>query len=155
MTRGPRLVLAGLLGLLLLELVVVVVLVQQIGVGWTLLGLVATSIIGVIVVRRAGTRALGELGAAVRSGQPPATDLADAGGVVLAGMLLVLPGFVGDVLGAALLLRPVRVAARRLLGRVAASLTLGRPSSAHGAPTRRRPGHEDVVRGEVVDPPVE
>lgn len=150
MLRGPRLVLAGILGLGLLELVVLVLTVRWIGLGWTLLALVATSLLGVVVVRRAGTRALAQLGAAVRDGRPPTADLADAGGVVLAGFLLVLPGFVGDLLGAALLARPVRVGARRLLGRVAAGLTLG--GWASRPPTRRRPGHTEVVRGEVVDP---
>jgi UPF0716 protein FxsA len=51
------------------------------------------------------------------AGRIPGAHLVDGGLVLLAGMLLVIPGFVTDALGIVLLLPPVRALVRGRLGR--------------------------------------
>lgn len=139
--RRARLVLAGLLALMLVELAVVVALGREIGVGWTILTLVATSLVGAVVLRSAGARAFGALRAAVLERRAADGEVAEAAVVVLAGVLLLLPGFLSDLVAIVLVMPPARgIVARRL------RLRPGR------GPGRRRPGHDDVVRGEVLDP---
>lgn len=111
----------GLLLVLLLvvlpiaELVVIVQVAGAIGVGDTLGLLILTSIVGVFLARRAGLGALDRLRRAQSSGKPPSRELWDAGLLLLAAVLLVLPGFISDVVGLALLLPPVRSAVRALV----------------------------------------
>lgn len=159
MPRSPRPLLAALVAVPLVELVVFVLLGQAIGFGWTVLVLAAASVVGMVLLRIEGLRALGELRAAVSAGRRPGRELADGGLVVLGGLLLVFPGLVTSVVGLLLVLRPTRPLARRLLGLVVVRRVLGAsaPVTGAGGPTtppqeRRGPGHDDVVRGEVVDP---
>jgi UPF0716 protein FxsA len=61
--------------------------------------------------------------------------------ITAAGVLVVVPGFVSDVLGLLLLLPPIRALVRRRILRSASRRT----------PARYAPG--DVVDGEIVDEP--
>jgi UPF0716 protein FxsA len=98
------------------ELFVVVETAHAIGLGWTLLALVAGAFLGAYVMRRAGSswwRALrGQVtandGAVVTSQRPDGRAAAKAALLFLAGLLIFLPGFVSDVVGLLLLLPPVR-----------------------------------------------
>lgn len=111
----------GLLLVLLLvalpvaELVVIVQVAGEIGVGNTLGLLLLISIAGVSLARRAGLGALDQLRRAQASGKPPSRELSDSGLLLLAAVLLVLPGFITDVFGLALFLPPVRTAVRALV----------------------------------------
>lgn len=100
------------LGLLLLpvaEIALFVLISALIGVLPALGLLVATSLGGAIVLRRAGSGRLARLKAAAAKGDIPEIR-ANSGGVltVLGGVLLLLPGFLTDILGLALLLPPVQ-----------------------------------------------
>ncbi|MDP3967262.1 MAG: FxsA family protein [Nocardioides sp.] len=160
MPHSPRPLLAALVAVPLVELVVFVLLGQAIGFGWTVLALAAMSVVGMVLLRIEGLRALGDLRAAVSEGRRPGRELADGGLVVLGGLLLVFPGLLTSLVGLLLVLRPTRPLARRLLGLVVVRRLLGAPGPVTGpagpatAPRQERqdPGHEDVVRGEVVDP---
>ena len=95
--------------------------------------MILTSFAGGVVLRHAGRGQIAHFGVAVR--QTGVTGVAaQAGGImfVLGGILLLLPGFITDLLGAGLLVAPVR----RWLG-----ATIGR---AIGAP-RRATGPGSVV----------
>lgn len=138
------------------EIYVTVEVASSIGWGWTLLALLALSGLGVLVLRGTG-RAWRTVGAAAaptaQSPLPPAgtgAAAADAGLRVLAGVLLVLPGFVGGALGLLLLFPP----ARALVIAVAGSWLVRRFPTWQASVTRIRVvGHTgDVVPGEVVDP---
>lgn len=153
MPRSPRPLLVALVAVPLVELVVFVLLGQVIGFGWTVLALAATSVVGMLFLRAEGLRALDDLRAAATAGRRPGRELADGGLVVLGGLLLVFPGLVTSVVGLLLVLRPTRPLARRLLGLVVVRRLLGDPGPGTAPhPERRSPGHDDVVRGEVVDP---
>lgn len=122
---------------------------------WPTLGIVlATGVIGVMLLRRLGLRAGREVGARLRSFANPlahvAQDAVAAGGAVL----LILPGFLTDALGLLLLLPPVQamilaILARRLRG----ARSAGRPAPFGAAPSglARGPGGGPVIDGEFIE----
>jgi UPF0716 protein FxsA len=71
--------------------------------------MLATTLAGVVVLRRAGRGRIAQFRVAVSDGEVTGVE-ANTGGflTVLAGLLLVLPGFLTDLVGAALLIRPLR-----------------------------------------------
>src|SRR3954471_9585715 len=107
--RGP--VLGFLVVLLLLaaaELTILVRVAGLIGVLPTLLLLVAVGLLGVRLIRHQGLGTLLRAQAALRAGQPPVRELFDGACILASGVLLVLPGFLSDILACVLLLPPVR-----------------------------------------------
>ena len=151
-------VLAGAVALLIIELVVVVLVASWIGIGWTLLILLASGLLGALLVRREGGRAWRSFRASVTEGRPPGRSALDGVLILLGGLLVLFPGFVTDVLALLCLLPPTR----RLLGRglTAWALTRGRttvvrvrstraPGGATAAPPEP-PGTGRVIEGERV-----
>ncbi len=131
----------------IVELTVLVVVGQWIGVLATIALLIVASLVGAVLLRREGTRTLAAFLEALRTRRPPHRELVDGMLIAAAGVLIVLPGFVSDVLGLLLLMPPVRALVRR---RMLRSISLHPPVSLH-TPVRFAPG--DVVEGEVVDEP--
>ncbi|GGM84627.1 hypothetical protein GCM10009721_06650 [Terrabacter tumescens] len=167
--RLTRLALAGVLLVPVIEIVVIVAVGQWIG-GWpTFLLLVATSLLGAWLIRREGGRAWRALEQAVRSGRMPAREIADGIVVLVGGSLLLLPGFVTDVLGLLLVLPFTRPVARSLLAAVISRRLLAQterftgPTVAGGPsvpgweqPTTprgpsRSTSSDEVVEGEIID----
>ncbi|HET6393177.1 MAG TPA: FxsA family protein [Blastococcus sp.] len=156
---------AGLL--VLAELVVFVLVAQWIGVGWTILATLATSVLGWMLLARQGTRALAELRERARTRRSPGAELGNAGLVAAGGLLMVLPGFIGDVIGLLCLLPGTRNLVRGGLTRlVAARLPVGlRPPvrvesvrtaevpRADDARTERSGSTRLVIEGEIVRDP--
>lgn len=101
----------------LAELVLLVAFAQWFGIGWTMLALLGGVVAGVLVIRVLGAASLAELGEALARREPPAGALVRGACVLLAGMLLILPGFIGDVLALLLLAPPLRGVLLRLLWR--------------------------------------
>jgi UPF0716 protein FxsA len=97
----------------LVELYVIIQVGSSIGYGPTFLILIAISVVGAMLVKREGLGTLGRARAQLAEGQLPAGELADGVVIVIAGALLLTPGFVTDAIGALLLLPPVRMIARR------------------------------------------
>ncbi len=119
-------VLAGLWALA--EIAVFVLVASWIGVGWTVLAALATTVLGWVLLARQGTRALAELRERALRHQPPGRAAGDAGLVAVGGALMVLPGFLGDVVGLLCLLPVTRPAVRAAVGRgLAARLGLSGP----------------------------
>ncbi|WP_028660880.1 FxsA family protein [Nocardioides insulae] len=99
----------------LLELYVLIQVGQVIGVGWALLLIVIDSVIGAWLVKREGIRAWRELTQTLQQGRSPHRELADGALVLLAGSLMLAPGFVTDAFGVILLLPFARPIARKVL----------------------------------------
>ena len=97
----------------LVELAVVLQVRNAIGLGPTLVLLLAVSVLGAAVVRREGARAWRAFRQAVAAGRPPATEVADGAMLLVGGTLLLTPGFVTDVVGLVLVLPPSRALLRR------------------------------------------
>jgi UPF0716 protein FxsA len=107
--------------LALVELVVFVLVASWIGIGWTILATLATSLLGWVLLARQGVRALGELRDRARTRRPAGRELGDAGLIAVGGLLMVLPGFVGDLIGLLCLLPITRPLLRAGLGRLVSS----------------------------------
>jgi UPF0716 protein FxsA len=97
------------------ELAVLVQVAGSIGVLDTVGLLVLVSIVGVWLAKRAGLGVLRRLRQAQAEGRAPSREAVDGALVLLAAVLLLLPGFVSDVVGIALLLPPVRALVRPLV----------------------------------------
>src|SRR3954471_4762 len=93
------------LGLLALaELVVFVLVAGWIGVGWTILAMLATSALGAALLGRQGTKALQDLRERTRTRRPAGRELGNAGLAAIGGLLMLLPGFLTDLIGVLCLL---------------------------------------------------
>lgn len=101
------------------EVVVFVLVAKQIGFGWAFLVLLATSLLGVALVRREGIRAWQRYRAVTEAGERPGPHLIRSLVGLLGAGLVLMPGFITDVIGLALFVPPVRVVAGKVLGRVA------------------------------------
>jgi UPF0716 protein FxsA len=99
----------------LAEVAVFILVAAWIGLGWTLLAALATTAVGWVLLARQGTRALADLRERARSGRPAGRALGDAGLVAVGGLLMVLPGFLGDLVGLLCLLPFTRGLVRGLI----------------------------------------
>lgn len=85
---------------------------------WATLGLViGTAVLGAFLLRRQGMHILREVSTEGREGRMPGRTLVDGAMVVVAGILLLLPGFITDIVGLALFIPFVRRALWSLIGR--------------------------------------
>lgn len=112
-----------------------------IGLWPTLALLVVSAVVGALMMRREGPKAWAALVNAFGSGQLPTGRLADAALVLVGGILLMLPGFLTDLLGLVMILPFTRPLIRRLLAFVLARRVAGTGSGPL------------VIRGETVDTP--
>jgi UPF0716 protein FxsA len=90
------------------ELFVIVEVARAIGVLLTVLLLFAGFPLGAWALRTQGAIVWRRAADAISTGRPPGRHLIDGALVVAGGILLMLPGFITDVLGLALLLPPSR-----------------------------------------------
>jgi UPF0716 protein FxsA len=127
----------------LAELAVFLVVAGWVGPGWTVLATLATSALGGLLLARQGVRALTELRDRARSRQPAGRALGDAGLVAVGGLLMVLPGFLGDLAGLLCLLPVTRGLVRAALAR----LVVGRLPVALRPPVRVRSARTEPVGG--------
>ncbi|GAA6147089.1 MAG: FxsA family protein [Pseudomonadota bacterium] len=133
-----------------------------IGLGWTLLIVLGTAILGTWLVRTQGAMAMNNLRRSFSELRDPTEPLADAAMILVAGVLLLTPGFFTDAVGFALLTPPFRRAAFVWLrSKVKVqSFSMGQGmdrgmGSAQGPSRRHTPDHEDVIDGTYheVSPP--
>jgi UPF0716 family protein affecting phage T7 exclusion len=90
------------------ELAAFVVVAEQIGLLAALALLIVVSLLGPLVVRRVGLGVMAHTRARLDAGEPPTAELLDGLVVLVGGLLICVPGFIGDVLGLLLMLSPVR-----------------------------------------------
>ena len=125
----------------LLELAVLIRVGQVIGVAATIGIVVATAVLGLIMVKREGFSMVTRARQALATGNPPIMPVAEGALVFFGGALLILPGLIGDTIGLILLIPPVR--------RAIAAWSLGRFASAGASRIRvftvrrRRPDPRD------------
>jgi UPF0716 protein FxsA len=143
----------------IIEIFVLIQVGQVIGPWWTILLLIADSILGTWLIKREGGRAWQALRSALNSGRMPAKELADGALILVGGTLMLTPGFVTDAFGILLILPFTRPVFRRLLATVVTKKLLVLGTGAAGFPgggpgKAQRPGSRSegpVVQGEVID----
>ena len=101
------------------ELAVIIQVGQAIGVWWTILLLIADSVLGAMLMRSKGRAAWRRFNQALRGGRVPAREVADGVLVIFGGALLLTPGFLSDIVGLLFLLPPTRAVIRRVFLREA------------------------------------
>lgn len=111
-------ILAVVLLVPLLELAAFIAVGRLIG-GWpTFFLFLAETALGAYLVRKEGRKTWRALREALSSGRMPSVELADAALVFVGGVLLLLPGFLTDIVGMIVLLPWTRPWSRRLMERV-------------------------------------
>ena len=136
-------------GWALAEVVVFVLVATQLGVGWTILLTLATSAVGMSLLARQGTRAISELQERARTPTSSGRALGDAGLGAVGALLIVLPGFLGDLVGLCCLVPGLRAAPRALVARAVFS---GLPDRLRG-PVHVRSTRAGSVGAQPTDPP--
>ncbi|KKC35178.1 hypothetical protein WH87_18580 [Devosia epidermidihirudinis] len=98
----------GVILLPIVEIALFIKVGQTIGLFPTLALVIASTIVGSMVLRLQGVSVINQLRGNVAAGRLPAKAIADTMMMGLAGLLLILPGFFTSFLGLLLLLPPVR-----------------------------------------------
>lgn len=93
---------------MVVEITVLVIVGNAIGLLATILLLIAASVIGMWLLRREGTRTFAAFQEAVRTRRVPHREMVDGVLIAASGVLILIPGFVSDVLALALLFPPTR-----------------------------------------------
>ena len=99
-----------LLAIPIAEIAAFIVIGGQIGVGWTLLMILVTAVIGTIMLRIQGLQLITHIRNEIDAGKVPARALGDGAMLLVAGILLLTPGFITDGLGFLLFVPPIRAA---------------------------------------------
>jgi UPF0716 protein FxsA len=102
----------------LAELYVILQVGEAIGVLWTVLLLLADSVLGSVLLRSQGRAVWRRFNEALSAGRMPHREVQDGVLVIFGGAFLITPGFITDVLGLLLLLPPTRALIRRVAMRV-------------------------------------
>ena len=136
-----------LIALPFIEIALLIVVGQWIGL-WPTLGLlVLSALFGMVVIRRQGLSMLGRMFDTMGRGGLGVASIVDSYAVILAGFLLIVPGFATDALGLLLLIPPVR---RRMLRAVLpgfAARPQGRPAPGTAPRDPARPQGPTIIEG--------
>ena len=96
------------LGLIVLELWILVKLGSTFGILPTILLVLGAGIVGAWIAKWQGLHAILRVQSELRQGVVPTRTIGDGALILVAGILLLLPGVISDVLGIALLIPPIR-----------------------------------------------
>jgi len=141
---------AALIALPVIEIVLLVLVGNWIGILPLLLVLLVEAGVGAWLTAREGRRAWRSLVQGLTAGRAPGGELADAALVPLGGLLLVVPGFLTDIVGALILLPATRPFARRVVGWFVDRQVRQRYGVDTGV-LRARMDRENTIQGETVD----
>nr|WP_232370179.1 FxsA family protein [Xenorhabdus lircayensis] len=116
--------------LVYIESVLFVRIASEIGVLLTLLLVILTSCLGISLVRNQGIKNFMSMQQKLTAGESPAEEAIKSVSLVIAGFLLILPGFFTDFLGLLLLLSPVQ---KLLTAKLLSHITFYRPNIFNGS----------------------
>lgn len=133
----------------IVEIAAFIAIGSEIGIGLTLLMILVTAIIGSILLRIQGLSLLQKIQSEISEGNVPGRALGDGAMIVVAGVLLLTPGFVTDAIGFLLFVPGIRGAIWRFLAsRISVVATETGASASDGFVN----GHGDFARqGPTID----
>lgn len=154
----PLLLVLAFIGIPLIEIGVFIRVGGLLGLWPTLFIVVATAIAGTSLLRAQGLATLQRFQQSMNSGAFPADELFDGACLLIAGALLLTPGFVTDTLGFGLFIPPIRRALQRLLAqRMTVKGQAGGGQDTPGAggfrPGTRPGGGPSTIEGEAHEVP--
>ena len=137
------------------EIAAFVLVVEQVGFLWALLILILVSALGPFIVRRVGSGVLAHTRERLALGEVPTRELLDGLVVLIGGVMICVPGFIGDAIGLSLMIGPVRHFAIRAFGHhLARRVQTMAPGRWGFIDARSTPGrNERAVRGDIPLPP--
>ncbi len=98
---------------------------SEIGALWAIGIVIITAIAGAFLVGKGGLAAIRRIRGRIDQGQVPGRELSDGAVVVVAGLFLLSPGFISDLVGITLLVPGVQAAIHRTLSkRISARVTV-------------------------------
>lgn len=108
----------------LIEIYFLIEIGSAIGALPTILAIVFTAVLGVFLIRIQGFSTMQKAQTAIQSGQVPALEMIEGVMLLIAAVLLLIPGFATDTVGFVLLIPPVRkfLAGKAINGRLGAGL---------------------------------
>lgn len=128
------LILAAFIGVPIAEIAVFVEVGGRWGLWPTLAAIFATAIVGTFLIRQQGLTVLREVQAELDAGRLPALQIFDGLCLLIAGALLLTPGFLTDGIGFVLLMPPARrLAAAWVLSRISLRAVHMGGHGSHGA----------------------
>ena len=101
----------------LVELYVIVQVGQSIGLLPTIVLLIAISALGTSLVKREGIKVYQDFTATLQRGEEPSSQIVQGFCILAAGVFLLAPGFISDVLAISLLLPPTRALVVTIMSR--------------------------------------
>ena len=133
-----------------IELYLFLTIGEEIGLWPTLLIIVATAVLGAALTRLQGARAMMRFQTAVAEGRIPHEEVLDGVMILIAGVVLLTPGFLTDACGFALLVPPIRGFLRKRLAKaLKGRVHVVTPGTATTSNRRPRNGDDDVIEAEV------
>jgi UPF0716 protein FxsA len=133
------------------ELYVILQVGDAIGALWTIVLLVADSLLGSVLLRTQGRTVWRRFNAALGEGRMPHREVIDGVLVIFGGAFLITPGFLTDIVGLLLLIPPTRALIRPLLiRRLGKRVTVG-VVGAQGSPRPPRNGRGSDVEGTATE----
>jgi UPF0716 protein FxsA len=139
-------ILFALLAVPILEIAVFVKVGGELGLGLTIAIVILTAIAGTTLLRHQGLATLHKVQESLNAGIFPMTEVFDGICLLVAGALLLTPGFVTDSVGLLLFIPPVRRYLRVLIGRRLVAAGRLKPANDDG-----EMGGLGVIDGDYVD----
>jgi UPF0716 protein FxsA len=118
-----------------------------IGAPWTIFFVVFTAALGALLVRRQGLSALHRVQSSVNSGGLPAMEMVEGLFLLVAGALLLTPGFFTDAIGFIFLTPPLRRKIAIGIARKGATFAAGRTVNSNYSTTQSR-RNSSTIEGE-------
>ena len=115
------LIFALFIGVPILEISIFISVGEEIGLSWTLVIIILTAVIGTWIMKRQGFKTLVRLREQLNNGRLPLSDIFNGFCLLLAGALLLTPGFVTDGLGFLLFMPPFQNLLRASIGQMLAA----------------------------------
>ncbi len=145
------------IGIPLIELYLFLAIGSRIGILPTVAIVIITGVLGATLTKQQGLRTLSRYQQALSEGRLPHEEVIEGLMILVAGAVLLTPGFLTDAIGFLLLVPPVRAVFRQRLagylkGRIhVAGASMTNPMSSHPAPRRSDDPSVIEIEAEVVD----
>ncbi|MGJ7042551.1 UPF0716 protein FxsA [Shinella sp. BE166] len=124
---------------------------RRIGLFSTLSLVVLSAVVGIVLMRIQGFGVLTRLRQSAQTGRAPGKELLDGAMIVVAGILLLIPGFLTDVVGLALFLPPVRTFLWNRLMRNVVVVDIGGARPDNGQGNRPKTGPQRTIELDETD----
>lgn len=137
----PILLIALFIVFPIVEIAVLVKFGQAFGFWWTLVLILSTAVLGTAVMHHQGFQVMNRAMESLSAGRPPIGPVVDGAFIMLAGLLLITPGIISDVVGALMLVPWIRhriaawsVRTALKAGRVHVDVFTSRTTASDGGP---------------------